>query len=183
MPNLPPPGTPLLTVSWDTVVGYHNSGTGGFDEPPEYEPVTIGSQVVDVLAHRLIDEVRRDVKTAVKEALAEQIRDQVAGIVTETLTGELRTTNAWGESIGEPTTLREMIAKQATEFLTAKATSDRYGNKVPGIAELLKTEVNDALTQELKATIVEARKQVAEAVKDRAGELLGGVINSTAPRR
>lgn len=183
MSNLPPPGTPLLTVSWDTVVAEHCVFAGDHEEPPAYEPITIGNQVIDALTNRLLEEVRREVKASIREFLADAIRDQVSGIVTETLTGPIRKTNHWGEPVGEPTTLRQMISEQATEFLSAKGTEDRYGNKVPGFGSLLKTEVTDAMTKELKAAIVEARQKVAEAVRERAGELLGDVINSTAPRR
>lgn len=183
MPNLPPPGTALLTVSWDTVVGETCVSPGDYDEPAHYEPITIGAQVIEALTNRLLDEVRREVKLTVQQHLAEAIKDQVSGIVTETLTGEIRMTNHWGETTGKPTTLREMIATQAKEFITAKP-KDRYSHeKVSNFAELLKAEVTDAMTKELQQTILQARQQVAEAVKVRAGELLGGVINSTAPRR
>lgn len=182
MPNLPAPGTALLTVTWDTVVGEEWTDEGP-DEPPHVVPVTIGDRVLDMLANRLLDETRREVKATVRAALTDAIRDQVSGIVTETLTGEIRMTNHYGEPTGEPTTLRAMIAKQATDFLSVKDSENRYGTPIPGFASLLKTEVDQALTKELQSTILEARKQVAEAVKERAGELLGGVINSTAPRR
>lgn len=185
MPNLPPPGTALLTVSWDTVVGEEWSHSGDPDDGPEVQPVTIGDQVILALVNRLLEDVRREVKVTIKEHLADAIRDQVNGIVAETLTGDIRMTNAWGEPIGEPTTLRTMIAKQASEFITAKPVRDIYNdrNKTPTFADLLKVEVTDAMKTDLQDAIIAARKQVAVAVQERAGQLLGEVINTTAPRR
>lgn len=128
--------------------------------------------------------MRREVKATVKQHLADAIRDQVTGIVAETLTGEIRMTSPWGETVGKPTTLKAMIVEQATAFLTAKADRNRYSHeKVVTFADLLKAEVTDAMKTDLHDAIVEARKQVAVAVKERAGQLLGEVINTTAPRR
>jgi hypothetical protein len=179
---LPAPGTPLLTITWDTVAEQRYGDDGPYDESSTI-PVTIGDMVVSQLVDRLQPHLCSEIRDTILGRLEEVISQQVEAIVASTLTGEIRTTDAYGSPTSAPTTLRALIAKQATTYMTDRDDRTYRTEGARTFRDLLRDEVNGAMNTELRATVVAARAQVAAAVKEHASELLGGIIGVTAPKR
>lgn len=175
----PTPATaPVLTITWDSVIGTeqlgYNPETGEVDEIP----LTLGASVADIIARRLIDGMRSDVRTAVLQAVTDTIQAEVLNIVREQLATPLRKTNRWGEPEGQTQTLRELLAEDVKSYLTEKVPDRHSYNDVRrgGFRELLKHEVDDALTKDLRDVITEARKQVVGQVQKKAAALIAEAI-------
>lgn len=181
VPNHNPVAAPILTVTWDTVIGSRNVGwdpaTG-----PESEPVALGDLVVNGLVDRLTAEIKSDAEpyrgavSVAREAIAAAAKDEATALVREALSGRIQRTDNWGDPQGEPTTLRDLIRGEIQAFLGEKPPRPGY-NDTPGpFRQLLKVEVQDALAKELREEIRAARAQVAAAVRERAAEILGDVV-------
>lgn len=175
--NETPTTAPILTVTWDTVIGSRCTDPGGYDEPPAYEPVSLGEAVVSEIASQLIEEVRRDIRSEVLQAVKPTIQAEIVEIVREALKSDIRRINQWGEAQGELTTLRDLLADDVKAYLAEPARRDRYDERKGGFRELLRAEVDEAMRKELREEITAARATVAQQVKERAGQLFGEAVN------
>lgn len=171
-----PATEPILTITWDTVIGSRLVDPGSYDEPPAYEPVDLGGAVVETIAARLIDEIRKDIHTAVQAAVAPTIQAETSAIVRETLSGEIRRTNRWGEPEGAATTLRDMLADDVAAYLREPMRRARYDERKGGFRELLREQVDEVMREELSAEIQKARAAVREQVAAKAAQLFGDVV-------
>lgn len=171
---------PILTVTWDTVIGSTCVDPGSYDEPPAYEPVSLGAAVVEAIAERLINEVRADIRNEVRAAVQPAIETEVSAIVRDTLTGEIRRGNRWGEAVGEPTTLRDMLADDVANYLNEPARRDRYDQRKGGFRELLRNTVDEVMSKELGEEIATARAAVRKEVANKAAELFGDVVKGAS---
>jgi hypothetical protein len=172
--------TPILTVTWDTVIGARTTGYGGPDEPPEVEPIDLGSLVVEHISRTLIEEVRRDIRTEVVKAVSPAIKAEVTAVVREALAGTVQRTNSWGQAEGEPATLRDLILAEVTAWLGEKPPRSGYNDRERegGFRALLRHEVTEALRNDLRETITAARADVAAKVRDSAAEIIGSVVKA-----
>lgn len=181
-----PHSTPILTVTWDTVIGSRLTDSGSYDEPPAYEPVCLGNLVVDGLVDRLAGDVKREAseryRAAVNEARSAAtaaIQAEATAIVREALHGTFQPMTQWGEKAGEPTTLRDLVKREVQKFLDEPAPRGNGYNdqrRPGGLRELLKVEVAEAMRTELRAEIEKARAAVREQVSAKAAELFGDVV-------
>lgn len=160
--------TPGVTISLD-VKQFMSAYYDAYDD--EY---TYRDRVTAAVADRIRDEISKDVREAVKEV----VREQVADIVKETLTAGVQLTNGFGEGTGPATTLRDMIAKQATDWMKKPSTS-RYSDNNQDKNTLdyyLKTEVSRALSGDLNKTLDEARKALKAKIATEGAALLTETI-------
>lgn len=181
-----PAAAPVLTVTWDTVIGARHTGYDP-DTGPEVEPFALGDAVVEALARQLRDEVQRSMRSDLADVLRD-VRDEVrtaareeAGVmVRDALAGEITPTNVWGEKKGETKTLRDLIREDVQAFLAEPLVArDGFGpdrTRKGGFRELVQAEVQEALRKELRETIQAARTQVAQVVRDNAAQLLGDAV-------
>jgi hypothetical protein len=180
---------PILTVTWDTVIGARQTDSGDYDEPPAYEPVSLGEAVTDALAAQLrsqidkqAEEIRlrayREMSQHIADVRTEVIREQVTAMVREQLTKPIQKTNSWGEATGDPTTLTDLITKEVRDYLQEKAPRRGYSDRERegGLLQLLRVAVTDAMQKELKAEIEKARAAVRAEVAAKAGEMFGDVL-------
>ena len=170
-----PQTAPILTVTWDTVIGQRATG-GSFDEPPEYEPVSLGDAVVEQIVQRLIGEIRKDIRASVKAALQPTIDAETTTIVREVLTGEIRRTDRWGQTQGEPTTLRDMLADDIANYLNEPAKAWRSDERKNGFRALLRDTVDETLGRELRTEVDKAKQAVRAQVAAKAAEVFGDVV-------
>ncbi len=175
---------PILTVTWDTVIGSRHVGYDP-DSGPEVEPVSLGEMVVAGVVERLVAEIKRDADgfgyrgavTAAREAASAAVQEQASTLVSEALSGEIRRTNTYGEPTGEPTTLRDLIRADVAKYLNEKVPERGYGgDRRGGFRELLQHEVDEAMNKELRAAIREAREQVVVKVQEKAAQLIGEAV-------
>jgi hypothetical protein len=181
VPETSPQSAPLLTITWDTVIGVRTT-RDHYDEEPVVEPVSLGEMVVAELAATLRDEIRRDVRDEVRKAVLPTIQAEVSGVVREALTGDIQRLNRWGEREGDKTTLRDMIADDVKAYLTEPQQRSSYDQRKGGFRELLREQVDDAMRKDLHATIAEARKQVVGQVQSKAAALIAGAVKDGLSR-
>lgn len=143
-------------------------------------PTTLEDIVLDRVAHLLLervdrddrDDLRRRVQTISAEEIVALVRPQVEAALTESIT----LTNAYGEPTGGTTTLREIIVKNAMEWLT-KPRGASYSNKVSPLAELISEQVDKAMKAEMSDAIKEAKVQALAAVKAKGAEFLAAAVD------
>lgn len=182
IPHVQSPGSePLLTITWDSVIGTERLGYNHDTDEVDEIPLTLGASVADLIARRLIDGMRSDVRKAVLDSVTETIQAEVRDIVRGQLDGTVRQTNQWGEPQGEPQTLRTLLGKQVQEYLNEKPRDNRQGYsagyaKPGGFRELVEGEVDAALTKELRGVIAQARKDVVGKVQGKATALIAEAI-------
>lgn len=171
-----PQTAPILTVTWDTVIGARPLSGGSYEEPPEYEPVNLGDAVVAQIVERLIGEVRKDIRKTVLAAVQSAIEAEVSAVVREVLTGEIRRTNRWGEKQGDPTTLRDMLADDVANYLNEPAKNWRSDERKGGFRALLRDTVDETLSRELRTEVEHAKAAVRAQVAAKAAEVFGDVV-------
>ncbi|QDF18798.1 hypothetical protein SEA_SCENTAE_79 [Gordonia phage SCentae] len=144
-------------------------------------------QLMHLIAQNVSREIAPDIKKQVLHQISSQVESQVAEIVAETVNGSIRQTNTWGEPTGDPTTMREMLAKEVKEVIARKVNSrgetDRFGGNgsIPYITYLVRKEADQLVKTELKSTIDAAmgnvRAVVTEVVSAELGERLARKLN------
>lgn len=176
---------PILTVTWDTVIGSRHVGYDP-DSGPEVEPVSLGEMVVAGIVDRLTGDIKRDAdsyRDAVREArdaANEAVKAEAAALVKRALAEGVQRTNTWGEPQGEKVTLRDLILDEIRKYLDEKPPRPGYSERERpgGFVELLRHEVAAGMQRELAEEIKAARAQVAAKVRERAAELIGDVVKA-----
>jgi hypothetical protein len=171
-----PQTAPILTVTWDTVIGARPLSGGSYEEPPEYEPVNLGDAVVAQIVERLIGEIRKDIRKTVLAAVQPAVEAEVGAIVRETLTGQIRRRNRWGEVEGDPTTLRDMLADDVANYLNEPAKHWSSDERKGGFRQLLRAVVDETLSRELRKEVETAKAAVRAQVAAKAAEVFGDVV-------
>lgn len=185
-----PQTTPILTVTWDTVIGARPVGEREHDTGyQDYEEISLGDAVVNALAAQLgarvdkdADEIRREARRRMADEVSrirvEVIREEITAAVRRQLAKPIQKTNTWGEPQGETTTLNDLILAEVNAFLSEKPARPGYSDRERpgGLVVLLREEVGKALAAELKAEIEKARAAVRAEVAKKAGELFGDVV-------
>lgn len=150
-------------VSLDTVV----AEIVAFDE--EGEPYGQGNRTVaDIVSAQIVDRLVRDkgwptLQEQVRDIRAEVIKDALRPQIDEAISKPIQKTNTYGEAIGEPTTLRELIVDEVRKAVNAPA--DRYSsNRGTYLQQAVADEVKKALGKEIAEAVKEARALVAGQV-------------------
>ena len=161
-----------LTVDLDQLMGsvYDEDGD-------EVGARRLRDEVADALARRLAKDVSKDVRAAVLPA----VEAQVGTIVTEALSEPFQPMTTYGSPDGSPTTLRELIGKQARDFLTVPR--DQFASGRSPLAKFIQEQVDRAFNAELKKEVDKARDQVLARVKENAAAVIAETIQRMATGR
>lgn len=149
------------------------------------EPMTMEDVVLDAAVKQFMRGIDSEVRNGISHRIAqirdEVIREQIAPIITEALTGAITQTNSYGEPIqGSTTTLREIIAKQATietKIQPFDQRTSRYGNPTTA-TKVLVEQVQKVVTKELSAVVAAVKAETYEAVKAAASEAIAKAVQS-----
>lgn len=123
-------------------------------------------RAADKIRHDLIEDVRKSIRATVEPF----INAQVGEIIKDTLDGEFRPVNGYGEPSRVPITLRAQIGAEATAWLTKKA--DRYGNGPSNLESIIKLMVDRQLAKEFLEIIAAERAKIVVQLRGAAAELL-----------
>lgn len=150
--------------------------SGDHLQPPEFEQEpTIADEIVFLAARQLLGSLERDARgdllRRVKDIRDEVIREQIEPLVREAIEKPIQKTDGFGNVLGEPTTLAELIQKQVTEalHLPPKGSGTRTASL---LNQVIAENVNRELTTELKGVVNEAKAKVIEAVQAKGAEFL-----------
>lgn len=151
-----------------------------YDEDGDREPARLVDLVVRELVRRAVEDGSsgwNSLAQQVSRVRAEVIREKVEAEVEAALTAQFRQTNSWGEPIGEPTTLRALIAKQAQEAVKLGMARSGYGEKEPAATRIIRDEVDKVLAKELTEVVAAEKAKVVAAVQAKAAELIAKAVS------
>lgn len=140
---------------------------------PNDEPATLADLVVTELASRFMQtDDWSTLRRRIREIRDEEIRAQVTPMIAEAVAKPIQRTGAYGDPIGEPISMREVVVDEARKILqgTPKGRYDRDAQ--PLGRQLIHEMVNRELKTELADAIKAERQKVVDAVRAQAAELI-----------
>lgn len=165
----------------------------GYDEEgdPIQSPSTVEDVVLGLVADKLVATLFREgydwrgnLTRRVASIRDEQIAAAVRPDVEAALAGTVQKTNSYGDPVGEPTTMRDLIVARVDEWLKS---SDRDSFRNPkGLTKpqaIIAEQVDKVLAKEMKAAVDAAKAEVVAAVQAKGAELLAQTIADMAGGR
>jgi len=165
-------------VDLNSVIGQHYVQTG--EEDWRTEPQTLGQGV----AARIAEDLKRDegyktLRQRVMDARDAEVREQVKPVVSAAIESSVQPTNAFGQPVGEPTTLTALIVKEAKELLSKRGD---YGRGKTLLEQVVADAVDKAIRKELSDVIVDEKAKVVAAVRAKAAELIATAVKEGVGR-
>lgn len=116
----------------------------------------------EVADNRRLDQMRKEVRDITTARIEAVVAEKVPAIVSEALEGTFQPTTSWGEKKGEPTSMREVILKTATTWLseTVDGRGEKNYNGVPRARWLMQQSVESVFNKELKAEVDKAAAEI-----------------------
>lgn len=151
-----------------------------------YGEGNVATQIAEAAARRLLDEqsgAAEEFRRRVKNISDEEIRTAVTPIIAQALEEAVQPTNAFGQSVGERTTLREVIIKAVMADLqqATRNMSSSSGRQPPTMLQnIIGNEIAKAVQEDLREAMSEARAQVKAAVEAKGAEILTETITRLA---
>lgn len=165
-------------VDLNSIVGEHYTQTG--EEDWHREPQTLGQAVAVKIAEDLKrDEGYRTLKQQVLDRRDEEVREQVKPVVAAAIAASVQPTNTFGQPIGDPVSLTDLIVKEAREALTKRAD---YGRGPTLLEKVVAEAVDKAIRKELTDVIAEEKAKVVAAVRAKAAELIATAVKEGVGR-
>jgi hypothetical protein len=139
------------------------------------EPLTLADVIADRAVRTLAYEDIRDLRRRISDIRDEQIRAIVLPTVTEAIEAGIQKTDQWGSPVGQPTTLRDLVLKEAKELISRPA--DSYDRKKGTVLEkVVREAVDRTIRAELSAVLAEEKAKVVAAVQAQAAELIAEAV-------
>jgi hypothetical protein len=163
-------------VDLTAVVGEHYDG-----DRECHVPQTLGDLVADRLVQRLIHDREseyRNVAREVADTRRDIIRELVTAEVETALTNPVIPTNSWGESTGEPTTLRAEIVRIARESVRVRKPNTVATRDESAVELLIRKEISGALAKELADVVAAEKAKVVALVHAKAAELIADAVKA-----
>jgi hypothetical protein len=149
-------------ISLSTVVGDIYSDDGVCVEGKR----TVAHLVADMIVDRLAQDRDRwyEMSRTVTEIKREVIREAVLPMIEQAIAEPIHKTSAYGDHIGGPVTLREVIVDEARKVINAKDPNDYRGEKGTFLVRVVREEVSSALRAEIADAVKQAKAQVADEI-------------------
>ena len=141
---------------------------------------TVGHLVAEMIVDRLVQDRDRwhELRSTVTEIKREVIREAVRPQVEQAISAPIQKTSAYGDPIGEPVTLREVIVDEARKLVNTR--TDRYDSHSGTLlSKIVAEEVHKAFAAEIK----DAVKQARESVADEIGKQLAAAVTNAMKGR
>jgi hypothetical protein len=167
-------------VSLSTAVG-NILKYDGEDGPYAAEARTVGHLVAEMIVDRLTQDGERwyELSRTVTEIKREVIREAVLPMVEQAITEPIQKTSAYGDPIGDPVTLREVIVDEARKVINSKDPNDYRGDKGTFLVRVVREEVSNAL----RAEIADAVKQAKALVAGEIGQQVAAAVTNAMKGR
>lgn len=160
-------------VDLTTTIGEHTVDYGDGDY--SREPRTLGDAVAEQVARDLQkDDAYRSLRKRFIDLRDEEIREQIRPIVAKAITDPVQKTNGYGQPVGEPVSLTELIVGEVRTLLSKR---DGYDRSTPTfVQKIIRDEVGRTLTAELQQVIADEKAKVVAAVRAQAAELIADAV-------
>lgn len=124
---------------------------------------TVAHLVAEMIVDRLAQDHDRwyELRKTVTDVKREVIREAVLPMVEQAISEPIQKTSAYGDPLGAPVTLREVIVDEARKLLDKRA--DTYGSQTV-LQKIVAEEVQKAFAAEIKDAVAKARASVADDI-------------------
>lgn len=163
----------IATISIDLSTPF---GARYSSDSEEYEPVTLGSELLDRLERRLADGFAAQANKMLQAALADRIKDTAEQLVAEAITRPIRQTNSWGEPTGKETTMREAIHAEVQKWLTSSNSNSYDRNNKQNLAGLIEQAVHKVMANEMAEVIKGEKAKLVTAVREQGAQVLADTL-------
>lgn len=166
-----------MTLTADTVVGHryieHYSGEDGWSEKV---PLTLAGMVVERVMEELRPMVQAELKLAIQKLVSEELKKQAGeralAIIEEALHGDIQQYNSYGEPMRTTTTLKQLIANSAKEWMNGGRND--YGGSP--LQKMVAEAVGSAFRNEMRAEADKARAALRKEMSAAGAKLLAEAI-------
>jgi len=154
-----------------------------YDNDGDQVPMTLADKVAARIAADLRkDQSYGDLRREVLQLRTEEVRRQLEPIVAEAISGELVQTNQFGDPMGKPTTLRELILKEVGAYLKRQHESGYRSTGQTVVQKFVQDAVDTVIKKELAEAIVEEKAKVVAAVRAAAADLIADAVKQGVGR-
>lgn len=140
------------------------------------EEENLGEYIARLAARQLVDSYgeseRSTMRVAARAFYDERIEAALEPMIEEAVNGAIQSTNSYGEPTGEPTTLREVIVKRATDILNKQDTSYHARDTRMGVLKIVDASVAKTMDDELKKTVAKVHAEVAKSIREHGAGIL-----------
>lgn len=158
-----------------------------FEIDPDSGPVggpgaPLQALVIEAAARQILrtENFDREVRTAVKERIDGEVTKQVEGLVQTVIAEPIQRSTPWGETKGEPTTVREIVREHVEAWFAEKPRRDSFGGSDRHtLTSLVQDVARNVMDKELKAEVDKVRKTVSAQIRDKA---LSAAVEAISPR-
>jgi len=126
--------------------------------------ITAVERVAAQIVNRLAESDRDrwyELSRTVTEIKREVIREEVLPMIRQAITEPIQKTSAYGDPVGGPVTLREVIVDEARKVINSHDSNDYRGDKGTFLVRVVREEVSSALRAEIADAVKQARASVA----------------------
>jgi len=169
----------VSNISLDSVIGTHYTQTD--EDTYRDEPETLADAVAAQIALALqADDEFKTLRARVLDLRNEEIREQVKPIVAAAIAAPVQRTNSYGNPVGEPVPMTELIVKEVHDYLGKRDSYARDSQTV--VQKLIREQVDLALKNELKDAIADEKAKVVAAVRAKAADLIATAVREGVGR-
>lgn len=165
--------TAIATISIDLSTPF---GTRYSSDSEDYEPVTLGSELLDRLERRLFEGFAAEANKMLQAALAERIKDAAEQLVAEAIAKPVQQTNSWGEPTGKETTLRDAIHAEVQKWLTSSNSNSYDRNNKQNLAGLIEQAVHKVMANEMAEVIKGEKTKLIGVVREQGAKVLAETL-------
>ena len=123
----------------------------------------------------------KDVQAAVQDKVLERLDAVLGDAVTTMLSKPIQQFDTFGEPVGKPISVEDIVRNGATGFLTehvdrdGKPNRNSYGDKKTRLERLVEDSVNSSLQKEMKVEIDRVRAELINRAAEAAAAVLARI--------
>ncbi|KIA73476.1 hypothetical protein ANMWB30_24020 [Arthrobacter sp. MWB30] len=137
--------------------------------------------IVEAAVEKLVPndyQLQKDIREKIDRQFKTRIEEKVKAMVEEAFEAPLQRTNSWGESKGEPVTVKELIGEALEKWLTGPRERNRsYNSPAGNLQELVDDATKSLMSKEFKANIDKAKEDIVVTVNQAALKAAIDVLN------
>ena len=154
-------------------------------EFPDWDDNSMEEAIIRQAAKEILRVAEDDITTKTREAVMIGIEAQVGEVVQTAIAEPVRRTSSYGEPIGDPIPLRELIVKAAKTWLEAgvnpkDGTPTRYHRD--DTVTRAHYYVHVAVKREMEKSYEAAINAAVQEVKDKAGDKIDEMVRESIKR-
>lgn len=136
--------------------------------------------IARIAAASIVESVEHDLKAAVISSVKEHVSAQVGAKVAEVLDTNIQPTTEWGEAKGPATSLREIVARSAREYMAIRVNKEgsesSYHADRSRLEYLVQKEVEKTFNYQMQSEVKKAVEMARAEAVAKVGAVVGDMI-------